>query len=359
MKLAVIKLGARIVNKGTSGGSGEAISIIKLLSLAGNDVHYFTKILDTDPKIDFATPHNIFEDDVKNYDALIIINGIVNFFGGVEDPLQLTNYKIINNFKGPIFYMYCDPNLFLRQIWKSVENKKWGKKYSKDDIYISRDDIVYIHQPYNIEPFRSKIERQINVKKYVHFPFYKFPLMNKRLEYNNKIKDLGYGGTLRYGKRENKLLKFYFGYDKIKSYLFGNIKLKKFKKWDGKLNPPIIEHAVQYNEFLNKQSEFYATVNIGDKEYEGNTLSQRIYESILANNICFIDKEFDPEMRIFQNDKLKDLLYVNNREEVKERLLKLKDEKIHKKICDLQYNDVKININKYASELSNIIKENL
>ena len=47
MKIAVIKLGARIVfgdNIGTSGGSGEARSIINMLLKAKAEVHVFTKI---------------------------------------------------------------------------------------------------------------------------------------------------------------------------------------------------------------------------------------------------------------------------------------------------------------------------
>ena len=138
MKLAVIKLGARIANKGTSGGSGEALSIIKTLSYT-EDVHYFTKILKNDPKIEFAKGHNLLEKKPDNsFDALIVINGNVNFFGGLKDELQIENYRLINSFKGPIFYMYCDPELHLKQIWNSVEKKSWNT-YKKNEIFISRN----------------------------------------------------------------------------------------------------------------------------------------------------------------------------------------------------------------------------
>ena len=363
MKIAVIKLGTRIVNKGTSGGSGEALSIMKLLS-KNFDVHYFTKILKKDPKIDFATGHNILEDNnLDDFEALVVINGNVNFFGGAEDEAQIMNYIMINKFKGPVFYMYCDPELHLKQIWKSIEKKPWGKKYKKEDIYIDKE-IIYVHQPYNIEPFRKQIEKEIKVKEYVHFPFYKFPLLNERLswDWSKKIKDLGYGGTLRGGKREDKILQFLFGYNDLIVEVFGPIKLEKFKKYkeDKHGNPPLFGKSVEYSEFLNKMNEFKATVIIGDKKYNGNNINQRVYESILANNITFIDIELDPQMKIYKNEILRKLLYVKDKNDIEKRMSILKNnEEKCKKICDLQYEDTKINIDEYAKDLYQIISERI
>jgi len=362
MKIAVIKLGARIANKGTSGGSGEALSIIKTLSFT-NEVHYFTKILNNDPPIDFAIGHQIdeFFNLQNNFDALVIINGNVNFFGGQEDYTQLINYKIINSYKGPVYYMYCDPELHLKQIWSIVEKKPWGKKWKKEDILITRDDIVYIHQPYNIDPFKKQIEKQIKPRDYKFFEFYKFPLLNERLkwDWSKKIKDLGYGGTLRGGKREEQILEYYFGLD-LDVEVFGPITLNKFKKYNPEIhgNPPKFEKPVEYSKFLNKMNEFKATVNIGDKKYYGNTLNQRIYEGVLANNISFIDIKLDPEKRAFNNEKLKKLLYVQNKYEVQEKLKKIKEsEELCKKICDLQYEDCKIDPIEYSQKLSELLKE--
>jgi len=354
-KVAVIKLGSRIVNKGTSGGSGEALSILRILTTTNKNVHYFTKMLAKDPAIESATGHQILEEQPdESYTDLVIINGNVNFFGGAEDEAQIMNYRIINNFKGNIYYMYCDPELYLKQIWKSVSSKEWGSKYKEKDIHITRDDIVYIHQPYDIEPFKASIEKVIKPKSYQFFDFYKFPLLNDRLEfdYSKKIKTLGYGGTLRGGKREPKILEFCFGVED--SYVFGPITLAKFKNNKPSYGePPVFEKAVEYSEYLNKMNEFKCSINIGDKKYNNRTLNQRIYEAVLSNCISFIDIEMDPNKRAFKNPSLRKLLYVKSKEDIIKRikLINTLTEEQFKRIVDLQYDDCKINHEEYSIKL--------
>ena len=150
MKIAVIKLGSRIAvgSRGTSGGTGEVLSVIKILTNGGNEVTAFTKILSKDEKPEGFTIRNIedYYTEINNmgFDALLVLNGNVNYFGGQDDPSQTINYNIINNFKGKVFYVLCDAALLLNQIWKSVEKKPWGTNYSEKDINIIRDDIIYI-----------------------------------------------------------------------------------------------------------------------------------------------------------------------------------------------------------------------
>jgi len=356
MKIAVIKLGTRIVNKGTSGGSGEALSIMKILSY-NYEVHYFTKILKKDKDISYATGHQILEtENLDEFDKLVVINGNVNFFGGSEDEAQIKNYILINNFRGKVFYFYCDPELYLKQIWSSIERKPWGNKYNKKDIFIDKK-IIYIHQPYNIEPFKKQIEKWFKVE-YKHFPFYKFPLLNKRLEYKYPKKTLGYGGTLRGGKREQKIIDFLFGV--TDSYIFGPITLDKFKKYKSNNTDkiPIFEKAVEYSKYLDKMEEFKATINIGDKKYQGNNLNQRIYEAVLSNTVSFIDIELDPKKIAFKNEKLRKFLYVKNKNELSKRLEYLTPEN-HKKLCDLQYSDCKLNPQEYSNELKLLLEGEL
>ena len=52
MNIAVLKIGSRIAisSKGTSGGTGEVLSIIKILTNGGANVTAFTKVLDKDNK---------------------------------------------------------------------------------------------------------------------------------------------------------------------------------------------------------------------------------------------------------------------------------------------------------------------
>ena len=105
MKVCVVKIGGRIANNGGV-GSGEALSLIKILNKADIEVDVYTKKLEKEPKNLFPLTevYNVEEYENKNYDYLIIINGTPNFFGGLEDKTILETYKIIQNFEGKIFY---------------------------------------------------------------------------------------------------------------------------------------------------------------------------------------------------------------------------------------------------------------
>ena len=157
MKVAVIKLGSRISFNAndTSGGNGEARSIIKMLKEGGADVHIYTKILKKDTLVEDYTWHNLTDFvsgavDIEG-DALVVLNGNVNFFGGAEDPEQLLNYALINDFNGPVFYIFCDPELTLKQVWPSVEKKPWACNWTESQLNITRTDITYLSQPYDVD----------------------------------------------------------------------------------------------------------------------------------------------------------------------------------------------------------------
>jgi len=372
MKVAVIKLGSRISvsSKGTSGGTGEALSIIKMLTTAGVDVDVYTEVLkrDTLDNLSFGI-YNILDEykniNQRNYDALIVLNGNINYFGGVDSPAQTINYHIINNFKGKVFYILCDCNLLLKQIWKSIENKDWSNNYRKEDIEIVRDDIVYITQPKDIDKLTNKIDKTgIKVDKVIHYDLEKFPLLtmnyydiNKDYEY-----DISYGGTFRGGKREKDMIKFYFGYsDDINVEMFGKIELKNFSadKIENKRSP-IFNKSVSYEEFGNKMSSALSTIIIGDPLYkELDDLAQRIYESIMVGNIVFIDDTYDYNKRVFHNEELVNFNYVNSINDIENKIRKLKnDEEFREHIINLQREDTKINIEDYCIKFVDIIKEN-
>lgn len=373
MKVALIKLGSRIAisSRATSGGTGEALSIIKMLTNSNVNVDVYTEILSKDEidNLDFNI-YNIedtYKDiNNKNYNALIVLNGNVNYFGGVDSPPQTLNYYIINNFKGKVFYILCDCNLILKQVWKSIENKNWANNYKKDDINITRNDIIYISQPRDIIKLKNKLSKlDIIIDDIIHYPFEKFPLVTSEyLQINPEYKyDISYGGTFRGGKREKDMIKFYFDYpEDIKVEMFGKITESNFnKKLIENLRLPDFNKAVPYNEFNNKMSDSLATIIIGDPLYKQlDDLAQRIYESILVGNIVFIDSSYDYNKRVFKNEELIKFNYVSNKEEVIDRIRLLKEDKdLRNHIIELQRQDTKIDINKYCNDFVNIIKEKI
>ena len=368
MKIALIKLGSRvsISSQGTSGGTGETLSIIKILTTAGAEVDVYTKVLEKDEKPEdfnlFNIEDNYKEINNKGYDCLLIMNGNVNYFGGVDDPAQTLNYWIINNFNGKVFYIMCDCNLLLKQIWHSIEKKKWASNYKKEDIEIRRNDIVYISQAMFVPKVLEKARKEVDIKSAIYFPFEKFPLLTMEdFPFNESPNyDLIYGGTFRGGKREQDMIKYYFGYKDNIVCMFGKIEEDHFDKNKiGSLEYPSFEKAVSYNKYGDKMLESRATVIIGDPLYkQWGDLAQRIYESIRVGNVVLIDTTYDFMKRVFKNPELIKFNYVSNRQEVEIRLNKLKDNNFRKHIIDLQREDTNIDINEYCRNLVKILEEN-
>lgn len=373
MKIAIIKLGSRISisSNDSSGGTGETLSIINILTKAGVEVDAFTKILSKDKKPEnfrvFDLIENVNNINKVGYDALLVLNGNVNYFGGVDDPYQTLNYKIINNFNGRVFYIHCDGNLYLKQIWPSVEKKSWANNYNEEDLNIVRKDIIYLTQSKNTDLVLEKARKTgINIEKAIYFPFEKFPLVNdqtlKEFNYYPKY-DLLYGGTFRNGRREEDMIKFYFGYNPNKHNvtMFGKIDKDNFNKEKvNNLNPPNFEKSVNYSEFKDKMNESIATVIIGDKVYKKqDDLAQRIYESILSGVVTLIDSSYDFSKRVFKDNYLRDFCYVSSREDVESRLDSLEDNSFREMIVNKQFNDVKININNYCFNFVKLIGENI
>lgn len=375
MKVAVIKLGSRISYSavGTSGANGEAVSIIQMLYHGGCDVVAFTKILQTDTCPSHITWRNI-EDEFTNHsdcDVLVIINGNVNFFGGAEDRPGLLGYHIINNFKGPVFYVYCDPNLVLNQIWSVVKKKPWGQKYRQIDIEITRD-IAYLSQPWDTLEVSKLLKTP--AKSVIHYPFEKFPCMGRQIpryenafhDPNTKIGtghnyDLSYGGTFRGGRREKKMIKFYFGHpETISIEMFGKIKSSDFDPELIKdLSQPKFNGVVRYDEFTHKMNSSLSTCVIGDPKYEKlNDVPQRVYECIWSNVVTFIDADMDKARRVYGKSELSDFLYVNSREQLSERIAILKTmPEFHKHILEEQIRSVNWDMAKYATGLVDLIRK--
>lgn len=362
MKVAVLKLGARLVfgdKIGTSGGTGEAVSLIEMLIKGGVEVECYTKVLASDPKGPCLI-HNIEDtyDMVNNmgYDALVVVNGSVNFFGGAEDKAQILNYHMINNFKGPVIYLYCDPNLPLKQLWYSIEKKEWASNWNKNDILITKD-IHVISQSYNLEKNKAIFENNgYKVASIQQYPFQKFPMMrDKAIEpmFGREI-DISYGGTFRSGRREKKLIDFYWGYPQsLFVEVFGKIRHEDFneKKVEG-LRPPIFSGPVDYSQMIPKMSNAKYHIAIGDNMYpDFEMISQRVYEAIMAGCVVFLDKEFDKNKRVFPEH---DFFYVSNRDEVYEKIRSL-DQLHHDKISKMQFDAVGFNEKEYCEDFVKLI----
>ena len=369
MRIAVIKLGSRISFNAndTSGGNGEARSIIRMLHQGGAEVHIYTKTLKKDNLLPEYHWHNLSDpvdmDVLNGFDALVVLNGNVNFFGGSEDPEQLKNYMIINHFSKPVFYIYCDPELTLKQVWSSVAKKEWASNWQMSDLNITRTDIIYLSQPHDVKRVRENFSKnEVIPAEIIHYPFEKFPCLNDRLEWNPDPEvDLSYGGTMRGGKREKKMVKFYFGHpEDISVEMFGKIQEKDFSpKHAGSLRRPTFTGPIRYDEMLPKMNKAMAHCVIGDPYYEEiNDMAQRAYESIWSKVVTFIDTDLDQLRRVYGRDPvLAEFLYVSSCEELTDKLRLLKEDvNLRRTILASQLEAINFNADEYCKNFVDLIK---
>jgi hypothetical protein len=380
MKVAVIKLGARIAFNAndTSGANGEARSIVKILETAGAEVHIFTKILKKDDLIAPFHWHNIADDHnliyEEHFDALLVINGNVNFFGGAEDREQILNYQIINAAPCKVFYAYCDPELTLKQLWPSIEKKPWGGNWKKEHIHVTREDLIYISQPFDVDKVVEELGKNCVVPNHIeHFPFEQFPCLNEQIPacpFNELEMDLSYGGTMRGGRRIKKMIEFYFGAPKeMRVEMFGKITKEDFTEHP-KYGPgllatykdedyPTFGPPVKYAEMLPKMNKAMCHIVIGDPFYEQiNDMAQRAYESIWSGVVTFIDHDLDSIRRVYNADKeLADFLYVKSRQDAHDKIMALKkDPDMRMQIVNDQLKAINFQPRAYADWLVEILR---
>ena len=124
------------------------------------------------------------------------------------------------------------------------------------------------------------------------------------LEGSINISDIGYGGTLRGGKRIKKLAYWYFNHPGIKINLYGKLEddklINEAKKQHGVscIMPSFdgICNFVDNGKVLNRS---LATIVIGDAIFEKTkTVQQRAYQAMRANVVTFIDEDLDVDHRI-------------------------------------------------------------
>lgn len=367
MNIGVLKLGARLtwdaIDK--TGGLGEIKALLDLLAIE-NIINIYTEIKDKE------NPHPVKNINIYNIlnvseitdDVLLVANGNINYFGGVDSPAQTKNYILLNNFSKQVFYIWIDPELYPKQIWASIANKSWSNNYLKDNIFIVRDDIKIITSIYNMKSAFEKVAKgNVSIKKenIFYFPFEKYPLLqNVNLPTKEScVYDLLYMGTYRGGKRQDKMLKFYFGHQKIKSTFIGKTKLENFTK-SYKQPTPEFKPPVEFEKIKHDINDSIASVCIGDKFYEGNILTPRIYECILYNTVCFIDIDLDKKKQIFKNSLLQEFNYVSSSKEVEDKILQLKnDSNFRDNIITLQKSDIDFDKNMYYNQFMNIVNPKL
>lgn len=304
MKIAICKIGANITfsagNK--SAANADILYALRTLDVKRHDITIVThKTRNTliPPVIKFQEVQAIKTFD--EYDVILLFNGSINFFGGAEDPNVLQLYRAMSNSSTPIAYVQTDGQLQFRQMWPSIMKREWAQGYKESDFHIDGRRVVYVTQgrdltrvlgstklkPDFIQPhdiIHFSWERTILAKRHKYFSKPVIPMEDRHY-------DIGYGGATRNAYRR-KRIEHYYNAPNINSLLFGNLR--------GVTAPNAeFHHKTSYQDFIRKMQTVRSTVIVCDQFYEDNFFTLRMYESILAGCVVFIDKRMDPAFNFY------------------------------------------------------------
>jgi len=305
MKIALLNLANNITDMKTV-SSGETIYLKKTIELLGHEVDIISK-----SKGQYAIA---FEDvkDINDYDRLLVINGAINFFGGKENPIITNNFKLMAKYKNRIDYLLTDLRLPFKQLWPSIEKRDWG--YQREEVWVN-SPIRVITQTHNLE-ITQKIMPDHEA---VYFPLERYILLFPQNQFVSPFKmvDLIYGGSFRAGNRQKKMIEYFFDTDYSVEF-YGSAKESQFNMPFTK--PPLFTSKIPMNETISKNSEGYASIIIGDDNYNNNMLTLRVWETMMSEAVCLIDHDFDPQHKIMEDD----WYYVRNKEDVARKIGEIK-----------------------------------
>lgn len=378
MKVAVLKLGGKIHNgANVPGPIGEVLFIIQMLVMGGCDVHAYTQPLKRHSNpISGCTVLDITDESVLNevknqgYDACVVVNGSVNFFGGKDDPAQIMNFRVMHDLKDiPIFYCLTDGKLGLKPIVPMIKGRPWVSNYDLEKLSIDDCNIHYVSQLYDRKTNLDLIKKLgVTINSVLYFPFEKIPLLtvgtpsellSERFDYEQRSIDLLYVGSFRGGTRANKMIEYFYGLpDDISIHVRGTITADDFKKFPvSSLRPPIFGAKVPYTNLFPVLSGSKAAICIGDPMYHGAGVSTRVYEAIVSKQVTFIDRDYDPTGFVYQHSLLKEFCYVSGRDELVKKVRFLKNKTgLHSKITELQSKETMLDATAFSKDFVKLLK---
>lgn len=318
MKIAVLKIGANITfsSANKSAANADIKYALKTIDNNANEITIISKktrntIIPKEYK--FANLEDV--DSLDEADIVLLFNGSINFFGGAFSPEIIKTYKLLSRTTAKIVYVQTDGQMWFQQLWPLIENRVWAKGFEESDFHISGDKVSYITQGRNLNKFRQELmgkKYTIIPEQIVHYPWestilqFDFPIPRP---WSQRQYDLGFGGATR-NTYKRKLIEKYYNSPGLSNLLFGNLR---------GVNCPNakMEAKVSYQQFIPKMSSCKTTVAFGDKFYNNNFHTLRMYENILAGCLMFVDSNFCDNF--YKN--ITEQLYVKNQSEVERYLI--------------------------------------
>lgn len=352
LKLGMCNLTGSPIKTGVNPNCAETINICNQLNELA-----FCEIINTfNGDTDFNSIY-VEDADPLKYNAILIMNSNANFFGGAKNEGILQIYQFLAKVRCPIFYLFNDTNLMFSQLWGQIKNRDWNT-LTEADVKITAPFYI-ISQFRNLENLlRKKISPQIDIAEVREIDFGTWILK----DYKNKfVKNIGeydfiYGGAFRGGKREAKFKDFFFNRS-VKTAVYGSMKAKQFKTLQSTDKEPIWLGRVNCTDVIDTNAKGFSTVIVGEKYYNNNIDTLRLYETALAGCIIFVDNDFDNQHIIFDTD----FNYVSSGAEIDEKIKQLKnDSALYNSImaAQLRFLERKAKID-YVNEILSFINEKI
>lgn len=310
----------------------ETVRLAEILRKEGHDVTIATTV-DTD----VAVAYNKL--DVNSFERVLVMNSLIDFPGGEENKPIDALFNFLKPYKGTLYYVLVDLAMPFKQLYPLIKNRKWNKYQAENEINLE-NDFVILSQAFNKETVKQIHEKSnIKIKDIKYVPFNEWVLSTNNFVENTGDVDLIMGTSFRGGRRKQKYLDYFFGRKDITVELYGKIKENHFKNINVGLSKPIFTQELKdATKVIEKNATGFATIIIGDKNYNNNIITLRFAESLLANCVTFIDNDFDTKHKIYPNY---DFFYVKNGEELEKKIKLLKaNPQCYKKVLEIQHNKV-------------------
>jgi len=316
MKLAIAKIGATITfsANNSSAANADILYFLRQLEIDNHDITIIThKTRNTKiPKrikfLEVAKTPNIEE-----FDALLVFNGSINFFGGACDPNLLALYNMMRCSTIPIVYVNTDGQLYFKQLWPSIWKRDWAQNLHQNDYWVDPTRVSYLTQASDkarLEKFIDSKDDAIKPDSIRHYPIARTILAKhekfipkNETPYHLKTYDLGFGGATR-NTYKRKRIEHYYNHPN--TLLFGNLR---------GVTAPLakMQAKCSYQHFIRMMMMCKSTVIVGDEFYEDNHCTLRFYESLLADCVTYIDRRMDPHFHWYGG--MRDF-HITNPEEI-------------------------------------------
>lgn len=330
--MVTMNKGQMKIGKGTGNiNVFETYNLAKILEKQGYNVTIATTV-DTDIAIAYEKL------DVNSFDRILVMDGLVDFPGGEENKMIDSMFRFLKPYKGPIYNILVDLAIPFKQLYPLVKDKKWNKYKSAEEINLDNEFIILSQSPNKEEVKRIYANSGIKIKDIRYVPFNEWILHTNEFVENTGEVDLIMGTSFRGGRRKQKYTDYFLRRNDITVELFGSIKESHFKGITIPNNVTFTPKLKDVSKVIEKNSTGFATVIIGDPNYNNNIITLRFAESLLANCVTFIDDDFDRQHKVYPNIPF---MYVKNGDDLERKIKYLKSNpKFHKVILEVQHKKV-------------------